>query len=63
MRSSRRFYAAQFRFFAVAKISYILTTCPHFNNLELDIFDEGGLQCHFITSVAVAVGIRTVLVQ
>jgi len=28
-----------------------MTTCPYFDNLELDIFDAGGAQCHFITSV------------
>ena len=38
---------------------YIPTTCPHFNNLEFDIFDAGGHQCHFITSVTIAVRIPT----
>jgi len=37
--------------FAVVKVSYILTTCSYFDNLEVDIFDAGGLQCHFIMSV------------
>jgi len=41
--------------FAVVKISCILTTCPCFDNLEFDIFDTGGPQCHFITSVTVSV--------
>ena len=22
--------------------------CPYFDNLEFDIFDAGGVQCHFI---------------
>ena len=30
---------------------YILTTCPYFDNLKFDIFDAGGPQYHFITSV------------
>jgi len=29
--------------FAVAKVSYILTTCPCFDGLEFDIFDPGSL--------------------
>jgi len=33
-----------------------------FDNLELDIFDAGGPQCHFITSVIIAVRIRTLSV-
>jgi len=37
-------------------------TCPCFDNFELDFFDAGGPQCHFITSVTTAVGIRTLLV-
>jgi len=41
--------------FAVVKVSYILTTCPYFDNLEFDIFDAGGPQCHFITSFTMAV--------
>ena len=44
--------------FRCSKISYPLTTCPY-NNLEFDIFDTGGLQCHTITSVTIAVRIRT----
>ena len=39
---------------AVAKASYILTACPSFDNLEFEIFDAGGPQCHFITSVTIA---------
>jgi len=42
-----------------AIVSCILTTCPCFSNLEFDIFDAGGPQCHFITSVTIAVRIRT----
>ena len=38
---------------------YILTTFPYFNNLDFDIFDAGGPQCHFITSVTIVVRIRT----
>jgi len=49
--------------FAVVKVSNILTTYPYFDNLEYDIFDAGGLQCHFITSVSTAVRIRTLSVQ
>jgi len=33
--------------------------CLYFNNLKFGVFDAGGLQCHFITSVAIAVRIRT----
>jgi len=31
----------------------------YFDNLELDIFHAGGPQCHFITSVTIAVMFRT----
>ena len=48
--------------FTVVKVSYILTTCPCFDNFEFDIFDAGGPQCHFITSVTTAVRIRTLSV-
>jgi len=34
----------------------MLTTYPYFDNLEFDIFDAGGLHCHFITSVTIAAG-------
>ena len=47
----------------MVKVSYILTTCPYFDNLELDIFDAGGTQCCFITSVTMAVRIRTLSVH
>jgi len=30
--------------FAVVKVSYILTTCPYFDNLEFDSFVAGGPQ-------------------
>jgi len=39
------------------------TTCPYFDNLEFDIFDAGGPHCHFITSFAMAVRIRTLSVH
>jgi len=45
--------------FAAVKESYMLTTCPYFDNLEFDIFDASGAQCHFIMFVANVVGIRT----
>jgi len=44
-------------------VSYILTTCPYFDNLAFDIFDAGGPQCHCIASVTTAVGIRTLSVH
>jgi len=48
---------------AVAKVSYILKTCPYFDNLEFKIFDLGGLQCHFIMFVTTAVRMRTLSVH
>jgi len=39
-----------------------LTTFPCFDNLEFDVFDAGGPQCHFITSVTIAVRIWTLSV-
>jgi len=48
--------------FAIVKVSCILTNRPCLNNLEFDIFDAGVPQCHFITSVTIAVRIRTVSV-
>jgi len=45
--------------FIVVEVSYTLTNCPYFDNLEFDIFDAGGPQCHFITSVTTATRIRT----
>jgi len=41
----------------------LLTTCPYFDNLELDICDVAGLQCHFIMSVAIAVRIQMLSVH
>jgi len=38
----------------------MLATCPHFdNNLEFDIFDAGGPQCHFIIPATLLVSIHT----
>jgi len=48
--------------YAVAKVSYVLTICPYFDNLEFDIYGAGGLQCHCITSVTIVVTIRTLSV-
>jgi len=45
--------------FRCSKRSYILTTCPCFEKHELDIVQAGGLQWHFITSVTIALRIRT----
>jgi len=42
---------------------YIPTTCPYFDSLEFDIFDTGGPQRDFITSVTIAVRIRTLPVH
>jgi len=53
----------QVQVFAAVKVSYILTTCPYFDNLEFDIFDASGYQRHFITSVTIAIRIRMVSVQ
>jgi len=36
-----------------------VTTSPYIDNLEFDIFDAVGPQCHFITSVTITVRIRT----
>jgi len=41
----------------------LLTTYLYFDNLEFDILDAGGRQCHFITSFTIAVKIRTVPVH
>jgi len=49
--------------FAVVKLSYILTTFPYFDNLEFDMFNAGGPQCHFITSATIAVNIRMLPVR
>jgi len=43
-----------------------MTTCPYYDNLDFDIFDAGGLQCHFVTSGTIAefaVRIRTLSVH
>jgi len=40
--------------FAVVKVSYIPISYSCFDNLYYDIFEASDLQCHFITSVAVA---------
>jgi len=44
--------------FRCSRSIQILTSCPYLDNLEFDIFDAGGLQCHFVTSVTIAVRIR-----
>jgi len=44
-------------------MTYILTTCPYFDNLEFDSFDAGGHQGHFITFVNIALTIRTLSVH
>jgi len=43
-------------------MTYVLTTCPYFDNLEFDIFDADGLRCHCIMSVTIAGRIRTLSV-
>jgi len=43
---------------AAVKLSYVVTS-PYFDNLDFDTFDAGGPQCQFITSVTIAVGVRT----
>ena len=48
--------------FAVVKVSCVLTICPCFNNLEFDTFVASDPQCHFITSVTIAVRIRALSV-
>jgi len=40
--------------FVVVKASYILLTCPYFNNLEFDNFNARGPQWHFLMTVAIA---------
>jgi len=49
--------------FIVAKVSYILTTCPYIDNLEFHNFDAGGPQRHIIASVTITVRIRTLSVH
>ena len=60
LRPSRWFCAAQFRssLYCYMKVSYILIACPYVDNLEFDIFDADGPQCHFIMSSTIAVRIR-----
>jgi len=38
--------------FRCSRISYVLTTYPYLDKLEVDIFGAGGLQRQFITFVA-----------
>jgi len=40
------------------KVSYMLTTCFYVDNLEFDIFDAGGPQCHFIMSFSFTIAVR-----
>jgi len=40
-----------------------LTTSPYFDTFGFEIFDAGGPQCHFITSVTIAIRIRTLSVH
>jgi len=40
-----------------------LTTSPYFDTFGFEIFDAGGPQCLFITSVTIAVRIRTLSVH
>jgi len=49
--------------FAVVNVSYILTSCPYFDNPEFENFDAVGFQCHFVTSVTIAMRIRTLSVH
>jgi len=44
-------------------VSYIQTTYPYFDSPKFVIFDAGGLQYHFITSVTNADRIRTLSVH
>jgi len=48
--------------FAVLQVACILTTCLYFDNLEFDIFDAGSPQCHYTTSVTIAIRILTISV-
>jgi len=49
--------------FAIVNASYILTTCPYFDNPEFENFDAVGFQCHFITFITIAMRIRTLSVH
>jgi len=42
--------------FRCRKVSYILTACPYFDNLEFDIFYAVGFQCLFITLLPLQLG-------
>jgi len=39
---------------SLVQVAYMLTTCPYFDNLKLDIYDEDGPQCQFIKSVMIS---------
>jgi len=41
----------------------MLTTCPYFDNRKFDIFDAGGAQRRFSTSLTITVRIRTLSVH
>jgi len=49
--------------FAVVNASYIVKACPYFDNPEFENFDAVGFQCYFITSVTIAMRIRTLSVH
>jgi len=49
--------------FGCSKNILQMPSYPCFDNLEFEIFDAGGHQCHFITSVIIAVKIRTLSVH
>jgi len=61
--SNQRTACGPVQVFAAVNVSYILTTCPYFDNLEFDIFEASALQCHFITSVTIARWFRTLSVH
>jgi len=42
--------------FAIVKVSFV---CFYFDNLEVDIFDAGGLPCYSIMFVTITVRIQT----
>jgi len=54
---SQSFVRSSLDFRESKSILYILTTFPYFKNLEFDIFDAVGLQCHFITFATITVRI------
>ena len=43
-------------FICSESILHTLTSSPYFDNLEFNIFDAGSSQCHFATSVTIALG-------